>query len=105
MLSRLSKRLRWVVLFVVGCFAFYVIVERILNLIAIYKPARLHKATRRLLKYVNRVYVWAVCRFDLGRHSEEVIVYHTGRDSGREYATPLCVSCLLYTSPSPRDED
>ena len=92
MFPRLPKPLRGVVLSVVGFLVFYAVVERILNLIAIYKPERLHKATRKLLKYVNRVYLWAVYRFDLGRHSEEVIVYHTGRDSGREYATPLCVS-------------
>lgn len=92
MLSRLPKRLRWVILSVVGFSVFLVILQPLLNLIAIYKPKRLHKATRKLLRHVNRVYLWAVYRFDLGRHSEEVIVFHKGRRSGREYATPLCVS-------------
>ena len=92
MLSRFPKPLRRVILSVVACILFFVILEQLLDLIAVHRPKRIHKATRTLLKHVNRIYLWAVYRFDLGRHSEEVIVFHKGRKSGQEYATPLCVS-------------
>jgi deazaflavin-dependent oxidoreductase (nitroreductase family) len=92
MLSQLPRPLRRLIIFAVGFSLSLVTLEQLLNLIAVHRPKRLHRATRKLLKHVNRVYLWVVDRFGLGRHSEEVIVYHKGRKSGREYATPLCVS-------------
>jgi deazaflavin-dependent oxidoreductase (nitroreductase family) len=41
---------------------------------------------------VSRIRLWAVDRFGIDRNSESVVVYHRGRKTGREYATPLCVS-------------
>ena len=72
--------------------AVLVLVDQIMNLIAVHKPKRLHRATRRLLRPINRMYVWAIDRFDIDRNSESVVIYHQGRKTGREYATPLCVS-------------
>jgi deazaflavin-dependent oxidoreductase (nitroreductase family) len=92
MRAHVPKQLTRSIVLVVGFSVFLLILDQLLNLIAIYRPKRLHKATRKLLKHVNRVYLWAVYRFDLGRHSEEVILFHKGRKSGNEYATPLCVS-------------
>jgi deazaflavin-dependent oxidoreductase (nitroreductase family) len=69
-----------------------VVYDQMLNLIAIYKPKRLHKAARQSLGQLNRIYLWAINRFGIDRNSESVVVYHKGRKTGREYATPLCVS-------------
>lgn len=70
-----------------------VLLDQATSLIARYqKPKRLHKASRKLGKQINRVYLWAIERFDIDRESESVVVYHRGRQSGKEYATPLCVS-------------
>ena len=68
------------------------VLDGVTTLIAIYKPERLHKATRRLFRPVNWLILWAIDRFGIDRNSESVVIYHQGRKSGREYATPLCVS-------------
>jgi deazaflavin-dependent oxidoreductase (nitroreductase family) len=75
-----------------GLIVFLVVLDQVTNLVAIYRPKRLHRATRRLFRPLNRVWLWAMDRFDLDRNSESVVIYHKGRKSGREYATPLCVS-------------
>ena len=72
-LSRLPEPLRRVIRSVVAFFLSLVIVERLLDLVAIQRPRRFHKATRKLLRHVNRAYLWAAFRFDLGRHSGEVM--------------------------------
>lgn len=41
----------------------------------------------------NRLRVWAIDRFSNDRASESVVVYQPDRKTGREYGTPLCVSC------------
>jgi deazaflavin-dependent oxidoreductase (nitroreductase family) len=69
-----------------------VVCDQIMNLIVIYKPTRLHKAARKTLRPLNRIRLWAIDRFGIDRNSESVVVYHKGRKSGREYATPMCVS-------------
>jgi deazaflavin-dependent oxidoreductase (nitroreductase family) len=79
-------------LVLLGLIVFLVVLDQVMNLIAIYKPKRLHRATRKLAKYLNRVVLWAIDRFDIDRNSESVVIFHKGRKSGREYATPLCVS-------------
>ncbi len=79
----------------VGVFALVAVAllfDVITTQIAIRRPKRLHAATRRLFRSVNRVRLWAIERFNIDRRSESVVVYHRGRRSGREYATPLCVS-------------
>jgi deazaflavin-dependent oxidoreductase (nitroreductase family) len=77
----------------VGLVGFFVLFDLATTLIARYqKPKRLHRASRKLGKQLNRVYLWAIERFDIDRDSEKVVLYHRGRKSGKEYATPLCVS-------------
>jgi hypothetical protein len=56
------------------------------------KPKRRHEESRKLGKQLNRFYLWAIERFDIDRDSDKVVVYHRGRKSGKEYATPPCVS-------------
>lgn len=73
LLSRLPKPLRRVLPSVFAFFLSLVVVERLLDLIAIHRPRRFHKATRKLLRHVSRACLWAAYRFDLGRHSEEVM--------------------------------
>lgn len=83
------KKMGWIL---VGFFAFAVVFDRVLTLIAVYRPKRLHKATRKLLGRVNRIRLWAIDYIGIDRFSASVVVYHKGRKSGVEYATPLCVS-------------
>lgn len=53
-----------------------------------YQPRPLVNATRKVFgRVVNPVWMWFSQRFDL----DTAVVYHIGRKSGREYATPLCM--------------
>jgi deazaflavin-dependent oxidoreductase (nitroreductase family) len=81
-------------LVLIGLVVFVVVLDQLLNLLARYRrPKGLHKAARHLLgRRLNPIYLWAVDRFGIDRNSESVVIYHKGRKSGREYATPLCVS-------------
>lgn len=91
--ARLSVWVKRAAFCAVGLVAFLILLDQVTSLIARYqKPKRLHKASRKLAKEMNRVYLWAIERFDVDRNSESVVVYHKGRKSGKEYATPLCVS-------------
>jgi deazaflavin-dependent oxidoreductase (nitroreductase family) len=90
--SRALTRIRKTGWILVGLFAFAMVFDRVLMLIAIYRPRRIHKATRRLLGRANRIRLWAIDCFGIDRFSESVVVYHKGRKTGVEYATPLCVS-------------
>lgn len=92
MAVRVPSGAKRVGLALVGVVVLLVAIDQAINLIAIHRPKRLHAATRTLFKPLNRLRLWAIDRFDIDRHSESVVVYHTGRTSGREYATPLCVS-------------
>jgi len=59
------------------------------TLILRYQPKRALSATRTLFgRVLNPLLLWFSDRFDL----DQSVVYHIGRTSGREYATPLCVS-------------
>jgi deazaflavin-dependent oxidoreductase (nitroreductase family) len=44
---------------------------------------------RRIYRWLNPAAVWAIERLGVGAHNG--VLYHTGRSSGREYATPLCM--------------
>ena len=92
MAPRIPKWATRAVAVVVGVVVSVLVFDGLTTLIAIYKPERLHRAARKLAKQSNRVWLWAIERFGLDRNSESVVVYHKGRKSGREYATPLCVS-------------
>lgn len=61
---------------------------------------RSHTRTRRILRRLNPAAVWAIEHADLGRHNG--VLYHKGRRSGREYATPLCMVTTSqgYISPA-----
>jgi len=90
-----SRALTWIKTMgwtLVGLSALAMVFDRVLTLIAIHRPKRLLKATRRFLGRANRIQLWAIDRFGIDRFSESVVVYHRGRKSGVEYATPLCVS-------------
>lgn len=89
---RIPPWVKRVGLTLVGVTVLLVVLDQVTNLIAIHKPKRLHRAARKLAKQLNRIYLWAIDRFDIDRNSESVVVYHKGRKSEREYATPLCVS-------------
>jgi deazaflavin-dependent oxidoreductase (nitroreductase family) len=57
-------------------------------LILRYQPKPLVNATRKVFgRVLNPVWMWLSHRFDL----DTAVVYHVGRKSGREYATPLCM--------------
>ncbi len=76
----------------VGLIALMLALDQAVNLIAIHKPKRLHRAARRTLRPINRARVWRIEHLGLDHNSESVVVYHKGRKTGREYPTPLCVS-------------
>lgn len=61
---------------------------------------RSHTRTRRVFRRLNPAAVWAIEHVDLGRHNG--VLYHKGRSSGREYATPLCMVTTSegYISPA-----
>lgn len=90
--ARIPASIRRAGIAVVGLVLVAVVYDQIMNLIVIYKPKRLHKAARKALRPLNRIHLLAIDRFGIDRNSESVVVYHKGRKSGREYATPLCVS-------------
>lgn len=50
---------------------------------------RSYSMTRRVYRRVNPAAIWAIERLGVGAHNG--VLYHTGRSSGREYATPLCM--------------
>ena len=85
--------LKRVLIVIVGLVGALFLFDAITTLIARYeRPRSLHRASRKLTKQLNRVHLWTVEHFNTDRNSESVIVYHKGRRSGKEYATPLCVS-------------
>lgn len=43
----------------------------------------------RLFRLLNPIAVWIIERLGVGRHNG--VLYHSGRTTGREYATPLCM--------------
>ena len=93
MLARVPVWAQRTVFVVLGLFGLLLMVDLASTLVARHrKPERLHRAFRKLGKQMNRIYLWAIDRFDLDRNSEQVVVFHKGRRSGNEYATPLCVS-------------
>jgi deazaflavin-dependent oxidoreductase (nitroreductase family) len=61
---------------------------------------RSYPMTRRLLRRLNPVAVWAIEEAGMGSHNG--VLYHIGRKSGREYATPLCMVTTSqgYISPA-----
>lgn len=66
-----------------------VVVAAAFGLIFRYEPARTSKGSRRFFSRVlNPFVLWMSDRIGL----EQSVLYHIGRKSGREYATPLCVS-------------
>lgn len=93
MMARLPVWVRRSLFGVISLGGFLLLFDLTTTLIARYqKPKRLHRASRKLGKQLNRVYLWAIERFDIDRDSEKVVLYHRGRKSGKEYAAPLCVS-------------
>ncbi len=93
MVPRLPVWLRRSLLAIAGLVGLLLAFDFVTTLIARYqKPKRLHRWSRKLIKQLNRVVLWSINHFDVDRNSESVVVYHTGRRSGTEYATPLCVS-------------
>ena len=59
-----------------------------LGLILRYQPKPAITATRKVFgRVINPIWMWFSNRFDLNT----AVVYHVGRKSGREYATPLCM--------------
>lgn len=53
------------------------------------KPKRTLGLVRKLFgRVLNPLLLWLADRF----HLDQSVVFHVGRRSGREYATPLCVS-------------
>jgi deazaflavin-dependent oxidoreductase (nitroreductase family) len=61
---------------------------------------RSHNGIRRIFRRVNPAAVWAIEHVDVGAHNG--VLYHKGRKSGREYATPLCMVTTPegYISPA-----
>ena len=65
------------------------VVSRGFTLILRHRPKRILDATRMLFgRVLNPALMWFSDRIGL----DQSIMYHVGRTSGREYATPLCVS-------------
>lgn len=59
------------------------------TLILRYQPKRMLGLVRKLFgRVLNPLLLWLSDRF----HLDQSVVFHVGRRSGREYATPLCVS-------------
>ena len=50
---------------------------------------RSYPMARRIYRRLNPAAVWAIERLGVGAHTG--VLRHTGRSSGREYATPLCM--------------
>lgn len=66
-----------------------VALDRCLRFVLRTKPDRGLQIARRLFGHsLNPILLWFTERF----HIDQPVVYHIGRKSGREYATPLCVS-------------
>jgi deazaflavin-dependent oxidoreductase (nitroreductase family) len=61
---------------------------------------RSYPLTRRIFRRINPAAVWAIEHTGIGRHNGAL--YHKGRKSGREYATPLCMVTTPegYISPA-----
>jgi deazaflavin-dependent oxidoreductase (nitroreductase family) len=61
---------------------------------------RSYSMTRRIFRRVNPAAVWAIEHTGIGGHNG--VLYHKGRKSGREYATPLCMVTTPegYISPA-----
>ena len=74
---------------VIGLAVLALVLGRGLGMILRHRPKHVLGMTRKLFgRGLNPVWLWLVDRF----HLDQPVVYHVGRKSGREYATPLCVS-------------
>jgi len=82
---KLRIRLTIVALTVV---ATVILIDRALTPVLRRRPQRVMRPMRRMMRWLNTVYLGLSERFNFSPS----VVYHTGRTSGREYATPLCVS-------------
>jgi len=82
---KLLIRLTVVVLAVVAA---VILIDRALTPVLRRRPERVMRPMRRMMRWLNTVYLGLGERFNLSPS----VVYHTGRTSGREYGTPLCVS-------------
>ena len=73
----------------IGLVVLGLLLGRGLGSILRHRPQYALNATRKIFgRGLNPVWLWLVNRF----HLDQPVVYHVGRKSGREYATPLCVS-------------
>lgn len=89
MLPRFGTGARRVGVALVGLAIAGFVVSRGFTLILRYQPKRILDATRLLFgRVLNPLVMWFSDRFGL----HQSIVFHIGRSSGREYATPLCAS-------------
>jgi deazaflavin-dependent oxidoreductase (nitroreductase family) len=79
----------WLGIAAIGAALVGVLFDRGLSFILRTRPERGLRVARRLFGHsLNPIVLWVTSRF----HIDRPVVYHTGRKSGRQYVTPLCVS-------------
>lgn len=89
MSPRVTRVFRSLAIALVSLAGAVVVLERGLTFVLRRRPRRTLAATRWVFgRFANPVLLWLSERL----HIEQSLVFHTGRVSGREYATPLCVS-------------
>lgn len=82
---RIAQRIAKVTVIIAGIGA---VLSALLTLILRYQPPRLVAVTRKLFgRVLNPVFLGVSDRLGV----DQSVVYHTGRRTGREYVTPLCV--------------
>jgi deazaflavin-dependent oxidoreductase (nitroreductase family) len=101
MSPRTSLWLKRLILAFAGVVLFLFISDKAAALVAERRgKERSYPMTRRIFRRLNPAAVWAIEHADVGRHNG--VLYHKGRKSGRDYATPLCMVTTPegYISPA-----
>jgi deazaflavin-dependent oxidoreductase (nitroreductase family) len=101
MSSRTSLWLKRLGLLLAGILVFLFVSNRVAAMAAHRKgEVRSHTGIRRFFRRLNPTVVWAIEHAGMGSHNG--VLYHRGRKSGREYATPLCMvtTDVGYISPA-----